>query len=407
MTPSRRRSYVSASKPQTTGERNRQRGNCRSQSWLRLPILQCAGTSIAFWVAYLPCPNMMLRNRSDEPTARAEQGEPNAAQPAPEGHRVPLAIRASIALLGGSWGAFITYFSLIVAPSHLAKDFSWPWRAARVLIEGHNPYDVIRATGPYPFNVGLFYPLPAVIAALPFATLRPEIAGACFFGLSSGLLAFGLTRTRSDLSKLPVFVSAPFCMAGVLVQWAPLMTATAALPALQFLAVCKPNIGLACWTYRPTVRGAVAAAAFAALTLLIVPSWPLDWRDALQAAPRYKGPLFRGVTGLLLLVGAIAWRRREGRIFLAMSVVPQLSLFYDQLPLWLIPQTIWRSVLLSALSWVAWWQWYPSRALTSSVAVAAPWVFWLIYMPTLAILILPLGALRRRQSPVASEVSGD
>ena len=130
-------------------------------------------------------------------------------------------MRGALVLLCGAWGAFITYFSLIVAPNHLAKDFSWPWRAARVLLEGHNPYDVIRATGPYPFNVGLFYPL----AALPFAWFQPAVAGALFFGISSALLAFGLTRTRDDLAKLPLFVSAPFCMAGVLAQWAPLMTA--------------------------------------------------------------------------------------------------------------------------------------------------------------------------------------
>jgi hypothetical protein len=305
-------------------------------------------------------------------------------------------MRTALVLLGGAWGAFITYFSLIVAPNHLAKDFSWPWRAARILLEGHNPYDVIRATGPYPFNVGLFYPLPAAITALPFAPFQPAIAGALFFGISSGLLAFGLTRTRDDLARLPLFVSAPFCMAGVLAQWAPLMTAAALVPALQFLTVCKPNIGLACWTYRPTIRGAIAAAAFAIVTVAIIPSWPFDWREALQAAPRYKGPLFRGISGLVLLLGGIAWKRREGRLFLAMAVVPQLSLFYDQLPLWLVPQTVWRSVLLSLLSWIAWWQWYPSRALTSSVAVAAPWVFWLVYIPALIILLLPVGALRRR-----------
>jgi len=338
----------------------------------------------------------------------SDQRPPNVAPPAAEDARVAPSLRGGITLLAAAWGAFITYFSLIVAPQHLAKDFSWPWRAARVLLEGHNPYDVIRATGPYPFNVGLFYPLPAVVAALPFAPLAPAVAGAMFFGLSSGLLAFGLTRNRSDLSKLPLFLGAPFCMAGVLAQWAPLMTAAAVLPALQFLTVCKPNIGLACWTYRPTLRGAIAAAAFAGLTLLIIPSWPFDWREALQAAPRYKGPVFRGATGLILLIGAIAWKRREGRLFLAMSFVPQLSLFYDQLPLWLIPQTVWRSVLLSALSWVAWWQWYPSRALTSSVAVAAPWVFWLIYVPTLIILIVPPGVVRRpgaSSNPAASTAS--
>jgi hypothetical protein len=111
----------------------------------------------------------------------------------------------------------------------------------------------------------------------------------------------------------------------------------------------------------------------------------------------------RGATGLVLLLGAVRWRRREGRLFLAMSLVPQLSLFYDQLPLWLIPNTVWRSIALSALSWVAWSQWYPSRALTSSVAVAEPWVFWLLYVPALVLVIL---LPSREEEPSGVETAG-
>jgi hypothetical protein len=301
---------------------------------------------------------------------------------------VSASTRLTIAAAFGVWGGFITYFSLVVAPQHLAKDFSWPWRAARALLAGFDPYQVVCATGPYPFNVGLFYPLPAVVAAVPFAPLPPHLAGTLFFGLSCALLAFGLARNRAGLVKLPLFASAPFCMAAVLAQWAPLMVAAATLPALQFLIVTKPNIGAASWIYRPTMRGAVAATLFVAVTLVVLPRWPLEWREALQAAPRYKGPLVRGISGVILLLGVLRWRRREGRLFLAMTAVPQLSLFYDQLPLWLIPNTVWRSLCLSALSWLAWWQWYPSRALTSSVPAAEPWVFWLIFIPALGLLLL-------------------
>ena len=47
------------------------------------------------------------------------------------------------------------------------------------------------------------------------------------------------------------------------------VTAAALLPALQFLATAKPNLGLVAWLYRPSVRGAVAAAAFIALSVLV------------------------------------------------------------------------------------------------------------------------------------------
>jgi hypothetical protein len=287
----------------------------------------------------------------------------------------------------GSWGAFITWFALSAAPQHLAKDFTWPWRAARVLLEGNDPYRVIQATGGYPFNTPLLYPLPAAIVALPFAPLGPALAGTLFVGLGAALLAFGLTRDREGVAKLPLFASAPFCMAAVLAQWAPLMTAAALLPALQVLAPAKPNLGLVAWLWRPSWRGALAGVLLVAVTLIIHPAWPAEWRAALATAPRYRGPAL-SLGGAFLLIAIVKWRLREGRLFLAMAVVPQLTLFYDQLPLWLIPSTAWRSVALSALSWVAWAQWYPYRAATSSVAAARPWIVWLIYVPALLLVLL-------------------
>jgi hypothetical protein len=295
----------------------------------------------------------------------------------------PLPLSLSIAFALAAWGAFIAYFALSATPEHLAKDFSWPWRAARALLNGQNPYAVIRPTGPYPFNAGLFYPLPAAIIAVPFAGLSPAVAGAAFVGLSSGLLGFGLARTRSGLAKLPLFMSAPFCMAALLVQWAPLM-----IPALQFFGAAKPNVALACFAYRPTVRGVVLGAIFVAISIAILPSWPFDWRDALREAPRYHAPLtYFG--GPILLLAALRWRRAEARTLLAMAVMPQLTLFYDQLPLWLVPTTVWRSLMLSVLSWVAWAQWYPNRAVPTHVALARPWIFALIYVPALLLVLAP------------------
>jgi hypothetical protein len=86
-----------------------------------------------------------------------------------------------------------------------------------------------------------------------------------------------------------------------------------------------------------------------------------------------------------------------------MALVPQLSLFYDQLPLWFVPSTIWRSLALTALSWVAWFQWYPSRGLSSSVAVAKPWILALIYLPALIMLWL----LPAREEPPTSDSKPD
>ncbi len=65
-----------------------------------------------------------------------------------------------------------------------AGDFGWAIHAAQRLLAGQNPYDT-------PLEQ---YPLTAAFFALPFVALRPEVAGALFYGISSALLAFGLTR---------------------------------------------------------------------------------------------------------------------------------------------------------------------------------------------------------------------
>jgi hypothetical protein len=269
-------------------------------------------------------------------------------------------------------------------PRHIAKDFTWPWRTARVLLEGHDPYQVIRATGPYPFNVDLFYPLPAGLLALPFAPFPPALAGALFMAVSAGLLAWGLTRDAPH--QLWMFASAPFCMAALLGQWSPLLTAAALLPALQFVCAAKPNIGLVSWLYRPTWRGTLGIVAIVVLSLLILPRWPMEWLEALRGTPRYRGPAF-SLLGAFTLLAVLRWRRPEGRLYLGMALVPQLSLFYDQLPLWLVPGTWRRSLLLSALSWVAWFLWYPSAALASSVAAARPWILLFVFAPALVMLL--------------------
>lgn len=293
--------------------------------------------------------------------------------------------RVTAALALGGWGAFIAWFGMSTAPQQLAKDFSWPWRAARALLLGHDPYQVIQATGPYPFNVGLFYPLPAGILSFPFAPLPPAVAGALFVGLSSAALGWAVSKDAPQ--RLILFASAPFCMAALLGQWSPILTAAALMPALQFVATAKPNIGIVSWIYRPSRIGIVGALVVGGISLLLVPRWPFEWLEALKAAPRYRGPAF-SVAGAFTLLGVWRWRRREGRLYTAMALVPQLTLFYDQLPLWLIPNTFKRSLLLTALSWVAWFRWYPSRGLLSSVAAARPWILALIYAPALVMLLM-------------------
>jgi len=76
----------------------------------------------------------------------------------------------------------------------LAKDFTTPYRAARALADGHNPYDVIKPVGVFPFDEKFLYPLPTAIATLPLERFNVYTAGAQFMGISAALLAFVITR---------------------------------------------------------------------------------------------------------------------------------------------------------------------------------------------------------------------
>ena len=293
--------------------------------------------------------------------------------------------RAITAVALGGWGAFIAYFSMASHPAHLAKDFSYPWRAARALLAGQNPYEVMRAVGEYPFNSGLLYPLPAALVASPLANVRPEIAGAIFVGLSSALLAWGLLRDSPW--RLPLFLSAPFVQAAILGQWSPLLTAAALMPSLQFLAAAKPTVGLAAWIYNPSRRGIIGGLILVAIAFLVLPSWLGDWLDVASGMNKYRGPATT-LLGSFLLLGLLRWRRREGRLFVAMSLIPQLPVFYDSLILWLIPSTLWRSVAFSAVSWVGYLAWYPHHTSPAQNEIAFPWLVFTIYAPALVLLLL-------------------
>src|ERR1700724_2988491 len=65
-----------------------------------------------------------------------------------------------------------------------AGDFRWAIAAAQALLGHQNPYA----------DPQQLYPLPAGFFGLPFVKLRLSVAGGMFYGISSALLAFGLTR---------------------------------------------------------------------------------------------------------------------------------------------------------------------------------------------------------------------
>lgn len=267
--------------------------------------------------------------------------------------------RAAIALAIGAVSGFICHFAL-VRRGVLAGDFTWTWRAARILLAHQDPYRVIQATGAYPFDDRLNYPLPAALASLPFAPFPAVLAGALFVGVSAALLAWAVTR--EDYHWLPLFLSAPFLKVLLAPQWSPLLVGAALIPALQFLLVAKPNEGLALFAYKPTWWGAFLGLLLLVGSLMILPSWPIEWLHNLARAPQYGAPAFT-LMGSVLLLAVLRWRTPEGRLLLVMALVPQRLLAYDQLGLCLIPRRWWSSLLFSVVTWPALVAWVSPSAL--------------------------------------------
>src|ERR1700730_9743409 len=146
-----------------------------------------------------------------------------------------------------------------------AADFRWALHLAQQLLAHENPYDT-------PFEQ---YPLTAGIFALPFVRLQPEVAAGMFYGISSAALAFGLTR--HSYRGLLIFLAYPYWAGMLTVQWSPIIAASAFFPLLLPLTLAKPQIGLPVFFTHPTRRGTVACIVVAAVSLAIVPRWPLMW----------------------------------------------------------------------------------------------------------------------------------
>lgn len=257
-----------------------------------------------------------------------------------------------------------------------AGDFTWSYQAARSLIRGGNPY-AHTSPGTIP------YPLPAALLAIPFCALSATVAGAAFLGLSSGLLAYGVTR--QGYWRLLIFLSYPYWTALIMIQWTPLITAAAFLPWLLPAAVAKPHIGLPVLATRGTRAGWIAGAALVALSLLAMPSWPRAWVAQLTGYQHFFPILV--FPGQFLALALLRPRDPDARFLLLSSLLPQ-RWFYDALTLWAIPRSRREMLAITALSWVIGiWRWF---RIPEDFHQVGRWSVLFIFLPLLALLLLRL-----------------
>ena len=126
-----------------------------------------------------------------------------------------IAISAAIGVASGLFCWF-----LMVHFQQDAADFRWALRLARYMLQRQNPYNT--SLEQYPLTAGFF--------ALPFLRFRPEVAAGLFWGISSALLAFGLTPC--GYGRLRIFLAYPFWAGVLTVQWSPIIAASAFFPLL-------------------------------------------------------------------------------------------------------------------------------------------------------------------------------
>jgi len=261
-----------------------------------------------------------------------DEGTPEGVIGNPIGLRQRVVIGLGVALLAS---AYVLWFDSVThqyGPG--GSDFDQLWFAARVLVRGGNPYQTIGPGRAFEWGWPLLYPLPTVVAAVPFAALPLLGARILFAGLSAGALAFALSKR--GVTVLVVFLSAALADAVRAGQLSVLMTAALTIDALAFAFVLKPPFGLALLAATPR-RRAILVAAVAGLLLtgaafVLQPDWISEWLHALRGAGHVRTPLLT-FGGPLLLLALLRWRRADARILLACACMPHTPVVYDVVPL--------------------------------------------------------------------------
>ncbi|GLC26656.1 hypothetical protein [Roseisolibacter agri] len=302
-----------------------------------------------------------------------------SGRPLERGERLVLAVIVGVLSAARTWGV------LRGAPHTLGKDFTYPWRAARALLAGRNPYDVIQPGGPYPLESGFPYPLPAAFPALPLAHLPVDVATTVFMGLTCALFAYAFLRP--GLWRLWALPTVAYALTTALGQWGPLLIAGALLPGLGFLLSIKPTLGLALFAYRPSRAAVVGGAVLALVALAMVPTWPLDWLHVTRAVHSHPAPVTMP-WGWLPLLALFRWRSPEARLVAVLACVPQNLYFYDQLPLWLVPWNALGTLTLSAGSIVAWGIALRDCPTNYCGPSSAPGIIALLYLPATVLALL-------------------
>ena len=270
--------------------------------------------------------------------------------------RSTLRTRAGVAILFAFLTAAYAAARAIHEPAW-PTDFDQLWHAARALLAGNDPYTAVGPGKTFQWDWPLYYPLPAVILAVPFAVLPVVGARIAFSALSAALVGWALgARARTHW---PLLLSAAWIISTSRAQWAPLLLAAAWIPALGFVIAAKPNVGLAALAAQDNRKDVVVSlvGCFVVLLLCFVaqPGWFTSWREAIATAPHIQSAVTMLPFGPLLLLAALRWRRADARLLLALAIIPHTPSVYDLLVLFFACRSFRETTVLALLTQALYW----------------------------------------------------
>jgi hypothetical protein len=302
--------------------------------------------------------------------------------------QTPLAIsrRLRIALGVGLIASALVIVGALHFPE-FTSDFDQIWYAARAVLHGRDPYQLIGPGREFDVEFPLYYPLMAPLVTLPFGLLPVIAARAAFVFTTCGLLTFLLTR--DGYRRLPIVISGAFVSNIQLVQWSPIMTCAVLVPALGFFVAAKPNIGPAAMAGLRTGREFVLSGAGVVLLTLIAflvqPSWFNEWRGEVASATHFRSFLMLP-GGQLLALCALRWRRWDARLLGALALFPQTPGANSALLLLLIPRRRFDILVFSLLTYVPVYVgfWAAHRPTVQEYSRVMAWVTLIsVYLPML------------------------
>lgn len=265
----------------------------------------------------------------------------------------------SFASLATLW---LAYFFAVAWPDPLGTDFYPVWYGARLALAGENPYGEaalahLREVWRVPFvEGGLAYPLPALLAAVPFALLPLTLAVPIWLLLGMATTAAaGALREGWRVHALTILLYFPLFRAAHMKQATLIYIGLAVVLVLALRARLLPLAGLCIallpakpqngllfavaalvWAWREDRRLFGWAAAWSLPlwlgSLLVMPDWPQAWLAAIARYRLVVEPVSLLPWGLALV--AASWRLPWHAVVAAAQVALfPLSDLYGALPL--------------------------------------------------------------------------